>query len=118
LLKRFFIRKAEIPAPDRRGVEDGAMRLGCIHEFTGKGRDQEAAARGFLIRYSLADTPRSGIIWIIKRKMVFPPRLANFGLTPDRIIFLELAAAPVFNFGWYLIETTVPILGIFRLLVS
>jgi protein ImuA len=32
-----------------------------------------------------------GIVWITKRKTVFPPGLVTFGLQPDRICFLDLS---------------------------
>lgn len=69
--------------------EEGGLPLGCIHEFTGKGREQEAAAHGFLSGVLSQTPPRAGIMWITRRKTVFPPGLVNFGLTPDRIIFVE-----------------------------
>jgi protein ImuA len=77
--------------PMDASFEEGGLPLGCIHEFTGKGREQEAAAHGFLSGVLSQIPPRAGVIWITRRKTVFPPGLVNFGLTPDRIIFIALA---------------------------
>lgn len=70
--------------------EQGALPLGCLHEIVATGREQDAAANAFVAGL-LGKLPKtSGIVWITKKRTVFPPGLAMFGLEPDRIVFAEL----------------------------
>jgi protein ImuA len=70
--------------------DQGALPLGCLHEIVAAGRDEDAAANGFVAAL-LGKLPKnSGLVWITKRRTVFPPGLAMFGLEPDRIVFAEL----------------------------
>lgn len=67
-----------------------ALPLGCLHEFLVDGRDQEAASQGFIAGLMSRLPASGGIVWITRRRTVFPPGLVSFGLQPDRICFLDL----------------------------
>lgn len=70
--------------------EQGALPLGCLHEIVASGREEDAAANGFVAGL-LGKLPKnSGLVWITKKRSVFPPGLTMFGIEPDRVVFAEL----------------------------
>lgn len=85
------VRSAKFGTSLDEAFDDQALPLGCIHEFLVEGRDQEAASQGFLAGLMSKMPENGGIVWITKRKTVFPPGLVTFGLKPDRICFLDLS---------------------------
>ena len=64
---------------------------GCIHEFLSDSKESSAATTAFIggLVNMLAGT--SGVtVWISSNRKLFPPALANFGLHPERFIFIDL----------------------------
>lgn len=89
--KEVAVKPASFGCSLDEAFDDRALPLGCIHEFLVDGRDQEAASQGFLSALMSKMPATGGIVWITKRKTVFPPGLVTFGLKPDRVCFLDLA---------------------------
>lgn len=63
----------------------------AIHEFLGTNLEDAAATGGF-ISALLATLMQNGgpCLWISTSGKIFPPSLALFGISPDRIIFIDL----------------------------
>lgn len=65
--------------------------LGAIHEFMTANAEEGAAATGFLAGL-LKPLMGEGyaVLWVRKEGSLFAPALHAFGITPHRVIFLEL----------------------------
>lgn len=88
------------PAPGSRvglGPVEAAFPNGCfpraaVHEFLSDTPEESAATSGFLAGLLGCLLPERGMcLWIGRNREVFPPGLTAFGLTPDRILFIDLA---------------------------
>ena len=68
-------------------LNDG-LPPGCVHELEGASWDAETgiAASGFAAAL-LSRTADGAILWAVRDDAPFAPRLAAFGLDPDRVIF-------------------------------
>ncbi len=74
-----------------RAFPNGRFPLGTIHEFLSHGPENAAASSGFITGMVSALMQSGGAaVWISPSRLVFPPALQWFGITPDRVIFLEL----------------------------
>ena len=82
--------KFNIPEIDQ-ALPDEVFPLGAIHELLSQGNEMTAASTGFMSGL-LGMILRAGgfIIWIAKKRTVFPPGLARFGLETDRIVFIDV----------------------------
>lgn len=69
----------------------GKFPVAAVHEFLCDGEEDSAATNGFLaaLLSALMQNEKS-CIWISPFPHVFPPSLTNFGISPDRIIFVQL----------------------------
>lgn len=74
-----------IPALDRAA----AMLLGCLHEVAGAGPDTEHGAAAALFLAGLLARLDGPVLWVQERPDLFAPGLANVGLHPARLIFVE-----------------------------
>lgn len=65
--------------------------VGAVHEFIYEGPEDAAATSGFVsgLLSSLMDK-NGAAIWISATTTIFPPALKLFGVTPDKIIFIDL----------------------------
>lgn len=65
--------------------------VGAMHEFLSDTTEHTAATGGFIAGL-LASLMRQGgvCVWISASRTVFPPALSTFGVSPDRIIFIDL----------------------------
>jgi len=77
--------------PIKNAFPNKSFPLGAIHELIYTGAEDAAATCGFLTGL-LASLMRSGgaAIWIGSTPTIFPPALKSFGITPDKIIFIDL----------------------------
>ena len=67
----------------------GAFPAGGIHEFLTFSGAQFAATTGFLSGLlSVITRPGGSLLWISRVRTVFPPALRQFGIRPDKIIFV------------------------------
>jgi protein ImuA len=64
------------------------LPAGCIHEIEGASWDAETgvAASGFAAAM-LSHVTKGSILWAVRQDAPFAPRLASFGLHPDRVIY-------------------------------
>lgn len=65
--------------------------LGAVHEFLSTEKEDMAAVRGFitgLISRVMAN--HGATLWISPNRRVFPPALTNYGLQPERLIFVDV----------------------------
>lgn len=75
----------------RNAFPGASFPLGAIHEFISNAPEDGAATSGFVagILSSLMRN-RGALIWISTGRTVFPPAFPAFGISPDRIIFIDL----------------------------
>src|SRR5688572_7712336 len=65
--------------------------LGAIHEFISSESETVSAAGGFIAGILSSLMQHGGAsIWISSAQTIFPPSLKNFGIEPDKIIFINL----------------------------
>jgi protein ImuA len=77
--------------PIRHAFPNGTFPLGAVHEFLSSHTEDAAATSGFVTGLLSALMGHSGItLWISASRMLFPPALKNFGLEPERFIFIDL----------------------------
>ncbi len=64
---------------------------GAIHEFLTEQQEHAAACAGFLGGLLKVLMQQGSIcLWVSTSRSVFPPALKNFGVAPDRIVFIDL----------------------------
>jgi protein ImuA len=64
----------------------GGLRLGALHEIVG-GEEGEAAATLFLA--GLLARLEGPVLWVARTRDIFAPGLANAGLHPDRVLYVQ-----------------------------
>jgi protein ImuA len=65
-----------------------SLATGCIHEIEGAAWDAETAiAPSAFAAAMLSRAAEGAILWAVRQDAPFAPRLAAFGLHPDRVIF-------------------------------
>src|SRR5688572_3588407 len=70
---------------------NGSFPLGAVHEFLSVGAEDTAATSGFIAGLLSPLMGSGGIsLWISSARKLFPPALKNFGIQPDRFIFIDL----------------------------
>ncbi len=64
---------------------------GAIHELISNTLEDMAATTGFMAALAGRMMQKGGLVfWISKAKMVFPPALKQFGVDPDKVIFITV----------------------------
>lgn len=70
---------------------NGSFPLGAVHEFLSAGAEAAAATSGFIAGLLAGLMGSCGTtLWISSARTLFPPALRNFGIQPDRFIFIDL----------------------------
>ncbi|MFC0775435.1 ImuA family protein [Terrimonas alba] len=74
--------------PINHAFPNGVFPLGAIHEFIA----EDIAATGGFIAGILSALMQNGstCLWISPYRTLFPPALHSFGISPDKIIFVDL----------------------------
>ncbi len=67
----------------------GGLALGALHEVAGGGHGAIDGAAAALFTGGIAARTRGKILWAITRPDLFAPALAQAGLAPDRVIYVE-----------------------------
>ena len=67
----------------------GGLAYGALHEFAGGGAGTVDGAAAALCAAGIAARTKGPIIWCLTRPDLFFPALAQVGLHPDRVIFVE-----------------------------
>lgn len=77
--------------PINDAFPNATFPIGAVHEFLSSQSEHTAATNGFLSGLLGSLMGHSGTtIWISSSRTLFPPALKNFGIEPDRFIFIDL----------------------------
>ncbi|MBY5714739.1 ImuA family protein [Rhizobium leguminosarum] len=80
----------EFGVPEIDGVlPGGGLAYGALHEFAGGGAGTVDGAAAALFAAGIAARTKEPIVWCLTRPDLFFPALAQVGLHPDRVIFVE-----------------------------
>lgn len=72
-----------------RDLPSGGLALGALHEIAGGGNGAVDGSAAALFAGGIAARTRGKVLWIITRQNLFAPALAQAGLAPDRVIYIE-----------------------------
>ncbi len=67
----------------------GGLALGALHEIAGGGNGAVDGAAAALFAAGIAARTKGKVLWVITRPDLFAPALAQAGLAPDRVIYVE-----------------------------
>jgi protein ImuA len=70
-------------------LHGGGLPLGAVHEIAGGGNGAVDGAAAALFAAGIAARTKGKVLWCITRPDLFAPALAQAGLKPDRVIYLE-----------------------------
>lgn len=70
-------------------LTDGGFRLDSLHEIAGAGAHEDDECAATLFAAGLAGRAWGPILWVVRRRDLFAPRVAQAGLDPKRIIYAE-----------------------------
>ena len=73
---------------DQRLPEAG-LALGALHEVAGGGAGAIDGAASALFAASIAARTQGQVLWCVTRTDLFAPSLAQAGLSPDRVVYVE-----------------------------
>ena len=77
-----------VPAIDTR-LPEGGLALGAVHEVIGGGNGAIDGAAAALFAAGIAARTRGRVLWCVTRQDLFAPAIAQAGLAPDRVIYVE-----------------------------
>jgi protein ImuA len=77
-----------IQAIDRH-LPGGGLALGALHEVAGGGNGAIDGAAAALFAAGIAARTRGLVLWCVTGQDLFAPALAQAGLVPDRVIYVE-----------------------------
>ncbi len=67
----------------------GGLALGALHEIAGGGNGAVDGAAAALFAAGIATRTKGKVLWVITRSDLVAPALAQAGLAPDRVIYVE-----------------------------
>ena len=70
-------------------LPEGGLALGALHEAAGGGTGAVDGAAAALFAAGIAARTRGPVLWCVTRQDLFAPALAQAGLAPDRVIYVE-----------------------------
>ena len=70
-------------------LPEGGLALGALHEVAGGGNGAVDGAAAALFAAGIAARTRGHVLWCVTRQDLFAPALAQAGLAPDRVIYVE-----------------------------
>jgi protein ImuA len=71
------------------GLPGGGLAFGALHEFAGGGAGTVDGAAAALMVAGIAAQTKGQVVWCLTRPDLFFPALAQAGLHPKRVIFVE-----------------------------
>ncbi|WP_102958175.1 ImuA family protein [Mangrovicella endophytica] len=77
-----------VPEIDGR-LPGGGLALGALHEVAGGGNGAVDGAAAALFAAGIAARTKGKILWCVTRQDLFAPAIAQAGLAPGRVIFVE-----------------------------
>jgi protein ImuA len=72
-----------------RQLPGGGLALGALHEVAGGSNDTIHAAAAALFAAGITARTKGKVLWCLARPDLFAPALAQAGLMPDRVIYVE-----------------------------
>jgi protein ImuA len=72
-----------------RHLPEGGLALGALHEVADGGHGAIDGAAAALFTAGVAARTRGKVLWCVMRPDLFAPALAQAGLVPDRVIYVE-----------------------------
>ncbi|MGH6839830.1 MAG: ImuA family protein [Methylocella sp.] len=72
-----------------RHLPGGGLALGALHEVAGGGHGATDGAAAALFAAGIAARARGKVLWCTTRPDLFAPALAQAGLVPNRVIYVE-----------------------------
>jgi protein ImuA len=85
--------KGEVLAFDVEEIDNklpgGGLAMGALHEVAGGGADAVHGAAAALFVAGIVARTRGKVLWCLTRPDLFAPALAQAGLHPDRVIYVE-----------------------------
>ena len=77
--------------PIKNAFPNARFPLGAIHEFIAAGAEEAAATSGFIAALIAPLMKHNGAsVWISASRTIFPPGLPSFGISPEKVIFIDL----------------------------
>jgi protein ImuA len=77
--------------PIEKNFPGEVFPTGVLHEFISNSPEQTAAIGGFLAGLMQILLKNGGIcIWASYTRRIYPPALKRFGISPDRIVFIDV----------------------------
>ena len=70
-------------------LPNGGLALGALHEVAGGGNGAIDGAAAALFAAGIAARTKGKVLWCVTRQDLFAPALAQAGLSPDRVIYVE-----------------------------
>ncbi|TIN85171.1 MAG: damage-inducible protein, partial [Mesorhizobium sp.] len=67
----------------------GGVALGALHEVAGGGNGAIDGAAASLFAAGIAARTQGKVLWCVTRQDLFAPAIAQVGLHPDRVIYVE-----------------------------
>ncbi|WP_089216184.1 ImuA family protein [Sphingopyxis indica] len=67
----------------------GGLAIGALHEVAGGGNGAVDGAAAALFAAGIAARSKGKVLWCVTRPDLFAPALAQAGLAPDRVIYVE-----------------------------
>ncbi|MGJ7038765.1 protein ImuA [Shinella sp. BE166] len=77
-----------VPDIDDR-LPGGGLALASLHEVCGGGNDAVEGAAAMLFAAGIAARTKGQVLWVLTRPDLFAPALAQAGLAPGRVIYVE-----------------------------
>jgi protein ImuA len=77
-----------VPELDRH-LPGGGLAAGALHEVAGGGNGAIDGAAASLFAAGIAARTQGKVLWCVTRQDLFAPAIAQVGLHPDRVIYVE-----------------------------
>lgn len=77
-----------VPEIDGR-LPGGGLSLGSLHEDAGRGNGSVDGAAAALFIAGIAARTKGKVLWCVTRQDLFAPAIAQAGLAPSRVIYVE-----------------------------
>jgi protein ImuA len=75
-------------------LPEGGLALGALHEVAGGGNGAIDGAAAALFTAGIVAHTQGQVLWCVARQDLFAPAIAQAGLLPDRVIYLEAGDEP------------------------
>jgi len=77
--------------PINESFPNASFPLGAVHEFLSEQIENASSPSPFIAGLLSSLIGNTGVVlWVSSSRTLFPPALKNFGIEPDRFIFLDL----------------------------